>query len=234
MIPSYSSEPAVDPAASVSTGRQTPSVPISVYRELASELKANQALVDSLTQQNQQLEHQNQVLRQEILKFTESAFQLQQAIAPALATAIDPGQISSPSPASRAPAALEQAPYSRPLVKLDEPHSPHRNGQLHQESSPVAQFTHQLSRMLSTKPKSKPPLKPVAKARGRQAIGLSAPTPAMVTTLYREEPANLPRVGQRSEKAADLSGLWLTTTILLVVVSAFGAGFLVMKPLLHR
>ncbi|NJL44660.1 MAG: hypothetical protein HC922_00730 [Leptolyngbyaceae cyanobacterium SM2_3_12] len=80
----FSSDPSF-PQASVAperppAPRQAPSVPISVYRELATELKATQALVDSLTHQNQQLNQQNQVLRQEMLNFTESATQLRQAV----------------------------------------------------------------------------------------------------------------------------------------------------------
>jgi hypothetical protein len=31
-----------------------------------------------------------------------------------------------------------------------------------------------------------------------------------------------------------MSGLWLAATILLIVISAFGAGFLIMKPLLSN
>ncbi len=44
----------------------SPSVPISVYRELAAELQAAEALLDSLNAQNQHLAKHNQKLRQEI------------------------------------------------------------------------------------------------------------------------------------------------------------------------
>ena len=55
-----------------------PSVPISVYRELAAEMQANQAMLEFLTAQNQQLVQQNQQLRQEIEKLAQSAVYLQQ------------------------------------------------------------------------------------------------------------------------------------------------------------
>ncbi len=45
-----------------------PSVPLSVYRELSTELQAAQARLNALTTQNQQLAKENQLLRQEITK----------------------------------------------------------------------------------------------------------------------------------------------------------------------
>lgn len=55
-----------------------PSVPISVYRELADQMQANQTREELLKAENQQLTRQNQQLRQEIKKLVESAIYLQQ------------------------------------------------------------------------------------------------------------------------------------------------------------
>ena len=79
-FPSESSRQVPTSQGALQGGRQTPSVPISVYRELATELKATQAMVESLNQQNQQLSQQNQMLRQEMLSFAESADRLRQAV----------------------------------------------------------------------------------------------------------------------------------------------------------
>jgi hypothetical protein len=49
--------------------------------------------------------------------------------------------------------------------------------------------------------------------------------------LYTEEGVQLHR-SDEVKPAKDFSGLWLTLTILFIVLSAFGAGFLVMKPFL--
>ncbi|MDI9637813.1 hypothetical protein QQ054_34845 [Oscillatoria amoena NRMC-F 0135] len=57
-----------------------PSVPLSVYRELAAEMQANQAMLEFLRTQNQQLLQQNQHLRQEIDQFVQSAIRLQQKV----------------------------------------------------------------------------------------------------------------------------------------------------------
>jgi hypothetical protein len=51
------------------------------------------------------------------------------------------------------------------------------------------------------------------------------------SSLFTEEVA-LPHSSTDTKSPKDFSGLWLTITILLIVISAFGAGFLVMKPFL--
>jgi hypothetical protein len=56
----------------------SPSVPISLYRQLSAELQATQAMLDSLKGQNQQLIKQNQQLRLEIEKVVQSTLQLRQ------------------------------------------------------------------------------------------------------------------------------------------------------------
>lgn len=81
------------------------SVPISVYRELASELQATEAQLNALKAENQQLLEQNQRLRQEAIKLFVSAQKFQQ-----LATTSDeygkPLMASSPSH----PEAVEKLP----------------------------------------------------------------------------------------------------------------------------
>ncbi|MHC5595517.1 MAG: DUF6212 domain-containing protein, partial [Nostoc sp.] len=59
------------------TQAHLPSVPLSVYRELSTELQAAQARLNALTTQNQQLAQENQLLRQEITKVVESFSRLQ-------------------------------------------------------------------------------------------------------------------------------------------------------------
>jgi hypothetical protein len=60
------------------TNASRASVPISVYRELASELQATEAQLNALKTQNQQLLKQNQRLRQKAIELFVSAQHLQQ------------------------------------------------------------------------------------------------------------------------------------------------------------
>ncbi|MBD2260689.1 hypothetical protein [Pseudanabaena sp. FACHB-2040] len=176
------------PAAS----NYAPSVPISVYRELAAELKATKAQVDALNGQNQQLGQQNQLLRQEILRFAQSADQLRHAIE------------------STQPAGFPLPTLERSEFRLEEAEAYSRFG-----GEPGSNLSTQVTRIVKTSAPQKRP----------QGSSKSQP-------LFTEQRSERPRHQSGSSRPKDMSGLWLATTILLIVVSAFGAGFLIMKPLL--
>ncbi|NEP46272.1 MAG: hypothetical protein F6K35_46575, partial [Okeania sp. SIO2H7] len=57
----------------------SPSIPISLYREVTAELQGTKAELQSVSAHNQQLLQQNQQLRREIDKLIRGAVQLQQA-----------------------------------------------------------------------------------------------------------------------------------------------------------
>jgi hypothetical protein len=68
-----------DPGATASAKR-SPAVPISVYRELAAELQATQAMLDSVHAQNQHLRQQNQQLQYDVEGILQSAHKMQQLV----------------------------------------------------------------------------------------------------------------------------------------------------------
>jgi hypothetical protein len=170
-------------------GNYAPSVPISVYRELAAELKATQALVDSLNGQNQQLTQQNQFLRQEILRFAQSADQLRHVIE------------------STQPAAYPLAPLEQPEFHSEEADSSDEGG---------VNLAAQVTRIVKM---PTPPKRP-------------QPAPKSPPLFTEQRPERPRQPSGSSSSPQEMSSLWLATTILLIVVSAFGAGFLIMKPLL--
>lgn len=183
-------------------GSYAPSVPMSVYRELAAELKATKALVESVADQNQQLTQQNQVLRQELLRFAQAADQMRQAIEPAASLAIaSPVDLSSFQPELQALERPERPPER----------SSGRRVERSEESSTS------LNHSRSAKPK---PSVSAKRGQGPKSV------------LFSEQRPERLRQEGGSSSAQEMSGLWLATTILLIVVSAFGAGFLIMKPLL--
>lgn len=219
MNASYSSEsPAPSSATDWGQGsRQTPSVPISVYRELATELKATQALVDSLTQQNQQLGQQNLYLRQEMLKFATSAAHLKQVVDSGSATA-GPGSQATAYPLH--PIAVEP-PRMTATEAMGTADGLEEGGQ---GFGGVAQLTNQVTQVFGYRAKATPEANKPMPPRTKR------PQPRR---LYMEERLDPSRPGRGQDRHADLSGLWLAATILLIVVSAFGAGFLIMRPLLN-
>lgn len=72
--------PPTPPTPPSSSQSYSPSVPISLYREVVAELQAAQEMLDSLNTQNQQLVKQNQQMRQEIENVVHSAIHLQKVV----------------------------------------------------------------------------------------------------------------------------------------------------------
>lgn len=173
----------------------SPSVPISLYREVVAELQTAQERLDSLTTQNHQLLQQNKQLRQEIESVVQSAVHLQQ------------------------------------VVDAWEPQSPpmNRSGDLTQRGeSAYATPTHpdnghpQLSGI------------PGSAVGSPFAMTDMGPTPGMGEPLFTEQPETRPRRTPRPVKRSDLGGLGLIIMILLIVVTAFGAGYWIVRPLLMQ
>lgn len=185
------------PERDVSTANSyAPSVPISVYRELSAELQATKTMVDSLNSQNQQLTRQNQVLRQEILRFAQASDRLRLAI-----------ESTQPAPAVAVSSESFGANFEEESNSF-----PDRVGE------GVSQLATQVNRIVKPLPAAPHPKRP--KGGQQQAA------------LFTEQRPERLRQGMDASRSQDMSGLWLATTILLIVVSAFGAGFLIMKPLL--
>ncbi len=115
------SEPPSQPAASQ---KYAASVPISLYRELAGEVKEQQVILESLQQQNQQLIQQNQQLRGEIEQLVRSVVRLQQ-----IAHAYEP-PATIPPPAVRlavplkSPKPAVEPPVPPPPSEVPEPNPP--------------------------------------------------------------------------------------------------------------
>jgi small-conductance mechanosensitive channel len=157
-----------------SASAYSPSVPISLYREVTAELQATKTTMEALTQQNQQLAKQNQQLRQEIERAAQSAIHLRQIV-----TNLPP---------------VGSAEISTPRMEPIEPPIP-------------------------TMP-SRPPVTP-------------KPSRAEVAeTIVYEQESQPRRKIQSDKKSAELGGWWLGLVILLIVITAFGTGFLIVRPLL--
>ncbi len=175
--------------------KYSPSVPISVYRELAAELQAAQAMLESLKAQNQQLVKQNQQLRQEVEKVVQSAQHLQQIV-------YSLGQVSGVDVARSKPA---MQPEPRPGVSAAPPRPP--------ASIPGVEFP-------------PPPQNPEP--------DLSPYTDPYTEAYVIEQEESPSRRTSHPEGASDVSGWLLVVAILLIVLTAFGTGFLIVRPLLNN
>jgi hypothetical protein len=159
---------------SASGNPQSPSVPISVYRELAAELQATRVMVDSLNTQNQKLGQENQKLRQEMQRVVYSVMTLQ--------------------------------PWIEPISEISTSSHPKGN------ASPVDYPTWE-------------------ETSAAAAVAAKLRSDSQPETWVTEEAALPQRISQ-TKSAKNLGGLWLTLTVLAIIVGAFGAGFLIMRPFL--
>ena len=183
--PQFPAQPPVAP--SEREGGYAPSVPISIYRQLAAELQATKGVVDSLSSQNQQLTRQNQMLRQEIQRVVHTTMQL--------------GQFAgvAPQTGGKVPQTGWEEGRAIPVP------IPVKDGQLpHPDSSNALD-----------RPQ---PLKALDRALTQGK-------------LFRETGA-APNHPEKQTAARDLGGLWLALSVFLIVITAFGAGFIIMRPIL--
>ncbi|MEQ8996317.1 MAG: hypothetical protein RID53_07405 [Coleofasciculus sp. B1-GNL1-01] len=189
--PSMQNPPTDRYSPSTAANTYCPSVPISVYRELAAELQAAQAMLDSLNGQNKQLVKQNQKLRQEVEKVLQSSQHLQQVVDSLTpVTGVEmPRRQSIPS-ASHPTPSIPKSPKSAPSrvgVEVPPPHP-----QLDPLSSPYRE------------------------------------------SFVIEQGDSRSRRTSASEGHREVNGWFLVLAIVLIVLSAFGAGFLIVRPLLNN
>lgn len=164
-----------------------PSVPISIYKELAAELQATRAMIESLNSRNQKLVQQNQMIRQEVERVVQASFNLQQIVDFTTPpenglnqTIADLSANSNSAHANSAQANMERSPQNSLVM----------------ENDPL-QFSQ----------------------------GVRVP----FNGLFTEEPSR-PQSIQKESKNLGNMGIFLT--VLIVVLTAFGLGFVAVKHLL--
>ncbi len=159
-----------------------PSVPISIYKELAAELQATRAMIESLNNRNQKLVQQNQMIRQEVERVVQASFNLQQ------------------------------------IVDFT---TPHENG-LNQTIADLSAQSNSAHANMERSPQN--PLSTESDPL-QFSQGLRVP----FNGLFTEEPSR-PQSIQKESKNLGNMGIFLT--VLIVVLTAFGLGFVAVKHLL--
>ena len=177
------------------TQAYSPSVPISVYRDLATELHSVQAKLDALTAQNQQLVQENQLLRQEIAKAVESVLRLQKLVD------------SQPKVTSQT---ASQAIFDD-------------KSQTKQRVTPISPK----EQVFRGRPSSPEP-SPIPIFPSEMEILTSIPEPVFIE---EQEVSHYP---YSESESSQVKGWWLIIAISLIIVLGFGAGYLVVRPLLEN
>lgn len=203
-----------DHNSSANSNNYSPSVPISLYREVTAELQSAQALLDSLKTHNQQLVEQNQQLRREVETVVQASIYLQQAVNSA--QSVSQTGMPQMTPVKKFNLTVE-APR---LASLPFPadYSLPNDTPAPNPAPPTV-----------TVPFPIPPAEPTA-----PSIDDKLPD-KLPEKLFTEVPDETHyRLRSQPKTASDLSGLWLAIAIFLIVIAAFGAGYLVVRPLLMK
>jgi DNA-binding protein H-NS len=208
------------PGQTPSGNAYAPSVPISVYRQLAAELQSAKATAELLSNQNQQLTRQNQQLRQEIDRVVQAASQLQQ-----MANSFP--DLLQPAPLEPSEVPLERVTPTRQAAQPVVPPRP-----VHPKPAPA-----QMSAQMPMQPAQMEMGVIIPKGEPLRTAKLTAkPKPSdpmiMSDELFTEQEEPRSRRPAPPEAAKDLSGIWLIVVIGFIVITAFGAGFMVVRPLL--
>ena len=267
-----------------------PSVPMSVYRELSSELRASKAVIDSLQSRNQQLLQQNQFLKQEIHNVVQSVLSLGQAagiarqapsggmsggmsagafdMSSGFPNAIAPNTLARLAQAETSATPIEKS-YERPAEASAPPQpnstprstsipaqnrTPHpitpgtqKASQAEQAAQRAFQKPTQKSAQKSTpksthriaQPKSEKSAAPKQSPRQQSTQTLGKRTESITTTrpqpkLFTEQSGAYRSSILETQENKEIGGIWLVLSIILIILTAFGAGFLIMKPLLNN
>jgi hypothetical protein len=182
-----------------------PSVPLSVYRELANELQTAQAQLNTLTAKNQQITQENQLLRQEMTKLIQSCLRLQK---------------------------LVDFPVQPPTVPNNPP----------PRTAPEGKSTAQPSASAKARPRQQAP-RPRPPAGSEVPGKKGQPSPVSVPVMEMMPPTPQPVFIEEQEvryyastepETKEISGWWLVISILLIMLTAFSAGYLVVRPLFEH
>ena len=241
---------------------------MSVYRELATELRTNKAVIDSLNSRNEQLLKQNQRLKREIHQVVQAALSLGQAAGVAR-PAVKDGFANSVYGETRSAAAEEDTPDAlASLVRTQSQSQSRKQSRRKKEESQEARVAN-LSAPDEELPTIYEPLIPPTQPATPKAIRNRVPRPisenqsaersgqkqasrsakgsqpqsspqtglpfsAVMPKLFTEQSGNYRSSILEKSDEKEIGGMWLALSIVLIIVTAFGAGFLIMKPLLSE
>jgi len=225
--------------ATANPRHSAPSVPLSVYRDLAEELKLTQTQLTQATTQNQALREQNKALRQEVTHVIETATKLRQILQhqDPRSRRTSPAQSSSPNTAAAANDTSSVLTDVSDHGKADGPFCALPQS-FAAQSLLVPDVVPELT--ASTPARSMTDAQTLG-SKGDRSTSADLTVSADLLSdrvlqqpLFTEEAVQpSPDGHQEQDEEKSINGVWLTLTLLVVVVTAFTAGFLVVLPFIQ-
>jgi len=214
----------------------SPSVPISLYRELAAELQAARSLVENLSAQNQYLVQQNQQLRQEITDFVRLAKHSQHVIDAFGGSQTSPlreeSEIAEANFYTEFSPETAAVPASTPYSPQETPRDfPSTNSNRRDIVSPQASLEDR--NIAVTPPAKNRPSRLVVNRNSVSVKDRVTPTNVLGESVFIEQESERKvRRGVAAETSSEVNSWLLAIIILTIVLTAFGTGFLFVRPLL--
>ena len=227
------------------------SVPVTVYRELAAELQSAQAKLSFFHLQNEQLTRQNHMLLQEFEIIAQSTDRVQailtQSNLPDAKLSEVLAGMRAASQVNPAPSRSNPQPQGRPPASKPRPTEKPATTQVSPRKAAVQQTTNAIheaisrARQLATDSAPQPSSEPVSGENlyyDSSFASFDTPIPTQTPKVLpkleiREEISSRPlRIEsmEKSKESTGLSGWVLTITIVAIVLTSFGAGYLLMRP----
>lgn len=210
-----------------------PAVPISIYRDLAKELDSTKKQLAAMTAQNSYLQQQNKSLRQEVIRVIQSAAALKDIL-------------QSPQPAVPPMSASTQMPIISQPPTMPRPASSADRVSEDLIAELDRSLAADLSASLNPQAKVISPKAPNGVIQGPYCelvpgtIEDAAPSvpsgPSVVPEpLFTEQQTVPPNAIalEDEQKSGVLGGVWLPLTLVVVIVTAFSAGFLIVLPFIE-
>lgn len=208
----------------------SPSVPLSVYRDLAAELQAAQAKINALTAQNQQIVQENQLLRQEIAKAVQSVLHLQNLLDTSSQsksqyfpqTQVADAGVTNPSVGSKQKTTEEPQKFAQSREFVGTP----TGGSKHVATSSSRQKVNHTSKPPAKKPQPQPqhPHPRSAVVYTEMEFHGSMPEPVLI------EEQEVITYSTSEPEPERMNGWWFFFAIVLIIILGFGAGYLVVRP----
>lgn len=200
-------------AHSAANTNATPAaVPISVYRELAAELQTTQAELHQLRSENQRLVEQNRRLRQEADRVVDLSQTLQKA---AQRLALSPPGASVAPYSANTLADRPDLSLGQDIISGFDVTAASASG-----AAPAGGYDGGRSGLSGEGP-------------GGAAAPVDRGVRAVLSRDRENSPADLDLDSADLDRGEfDSSGWWLVLTVILIVITAFGTGFLIVRPFL--
>jgi uncharacterized membrane-anchored protein YhcB (DUF1043 family) len=200
-----------------------PSVPITVYRQLATELQNTKDRLANLEIENINLTSQNQALVQEFEAIASASQQIQNLVLKSANEVQQIGQHASQRVQNLAPVQPTKLQISAQVVQP-------KAEKVKNDSPKPEQIRSQVALPFEIRTN----LEPAQKNSPKVSQPNPEPSPESFK-LHTEEPStSISNETKNTSLDRGLSGWWLSLTVICIVLISFGAGYLLMKPFANR